>query len=69
MGLIRLCGYGGKGDPNEIVCGEWRQDTFAGSTRLKESCDFGNKHQGPDSHWIEDYSRGYIYPHGRQLEG
>ena len=56
--LVRLCGFGGDGDPNEIICGEYQQlwpltKTNKKFTRLIKSRDFGNKYQGEGSHWIE----------------
>ena len=57
--LLRLCGFGGRGDPYEIVCGDWK-DIWPDTTnnkkyeKLANSRDFGNRYQGQGTHWIED---------------
>ena len=58
--LIRLCGYGGNGNPNEIICGEYQQlwpliKTNKKYMALVNSCAFANKYQGDGSHWLEHF--------------
>jgi len=59
--LVRLCGFGGNGDPNEIVCGEYQQiwpvnERNKKYRRLVPGRDLGNRYQGKGSHWIESFN-------------
>ena len=59
--LIRLCGFGGNGDPDEVICGDYVKLWPATNTNKKfisliNSRDFGNRYQGEGTHWVEGIS-------------